>query len=71
MNRETKVAERAKADKMDKTDAKERNKDHAAATTNSKSPKKRRKVNHGMPNPTSRFLDGANGWNMLHRKIYS
>lgn len=43
MDKETKAAERAKADKADKSDVKDRDKDHA----HSKSPKKRRKVNHG------------------------
>ncbi|KAF5135011.1 hypothetical protein E5D57_005653 [Metarhizium anisopliae] len=46
MDKETKTAERAKADKADKSDAKDRDKDHGTTTTNSKSPKKRRKVNH-------------------------
>ncbi|KID97964.1 Zn(2)-C6 fungal-type DNA-binding domain protein, partial [Metarhizium majus ARSEF 297] len=46
MDKETKAAERAKADKADKSDAKDRDKDHGTTTTNSKSPKKRRKVNH-------------------------
>ncbi|KAG8414085.1 Transcription factor [Metarhizium acridum] len=46
MDKEIKAAERAKADKADKSDAKDRDRDHGTTTTNSKSPKKRRKVNH-------------------------
>ncbi|OAA41312.1 hypothetical protein NOR_05390 [Metarhizium rileyi] len=46
MDKDTKVAERAKADKEDKSDAKDRDRHHGTTATSSKSPKKRRKVNH-------------------------
>lgn len=51
MDKETKAAERVKAERVDKSDVKHRDKDHGPSATNSKSPKKRRKVNHGKQKP--------------------
>ncbi|KAK2596721.1 Transcription factor [Conoideocrella luteorostrata] len=46
MDKQTKAAERTKAERADKVDAKDRAKNNGGSTFNSKSPKKRRKVNH-------------------------